>query len=431
MKQSLKERFQHFFQKIKQHLNKDDIAAFFKKNWRYFAAVALFAVLVILLVRFSSASDGDGEDLDTEQSGELKEFEVDAVPGINEMITRYYTACAAGDTAEVQAVVYPISESELSHITMMSQYVESYQNIVCYTKPGLEDGTYLTSVSVEVKFAGVETAAPGLEFFYVRTNDNGNFYIDNAYSSYNRMHGELETDPEVNELIRTFESQKDVIALQSEVQGRYEEAVAADPDLMNMVSVTLADAYNQWALSLANNSGTQDTPQEETPATETPSTEETPETPATEEPQQPDDSNTAPEPQTMYATDTVNVRQEPNESAAILGKLESGASITVNGSTEDGWSQVDYNGTTGYVKSEYLSAEAAVQETADVSGPAPGSTVNLTNTINIRSSMSETASKVGVAYAGDSVTVEMNYAEGWSKVTWNNKTGYAKTEFIK
>ena len=66
-----------------------------------------------------------------------------------------------------------------------------------------------------------------------------------------------------------------------------------------------------------------------------------------------------------------------------------------------------------------------------MSGPAPSSTVNLTNTINIRSSMSETASKVGVAYAGDSVTVEMNYAEGWSKVTWNNKTGYAKTEFIK
>ncbi len=45
--------------------------------------------------------------------------------------------------------------------------------------------------------------------------------------------------------------------------------------------------------------------------------------------------------------------------------------------------------------------------------------------------MSETASKVGVAYAGDSVTVQMSYAEGWTKVTWKDKEGYVKTEFLK
>lgn len=431
MKHSLKEKFQHFFRTIKQHLNKEDIAAFFKKNWRYFAAVALFVVLVVLMVKFSSAGDKDGEKLDTEQAVELKNFEVDAVPELNELITQYYAACAAGDTAAVQAIAIPISDSELSHITMMSQYVESYQNIVCYTKPGLEEGSYLTSVSVDVKFADIDTAAPGLEFFYVRTNEEGALYIDNAYSSYNRMHNELEADGAVLELIQRFETQKDVVDLQEEVQARYEAALAADSDLMNLATVTLADAYNQWAMSVANNDGAQDQPQDtEVPSTEEPETSETPDTP--EEPQQPENGVTAMEPQTMYATNTVNIRQQPNESAEILGKLEAGSTITVNGSTADGWSQVDYNGTVGYVKSEYLSSEAqSAQEPADGSGPAPGSTVNLTNTINIRSSMSETASKVGVAYAGDSVTVEMNYAEGWSKVTWNNKTGYAKTEFIK
>lgn len=432
MKQSgFKENFQHFFQNIKEHFNKDDIAVFFKKNWRYFAAVALFAVLVVIMVRFSSSADKDSEDgMDTELEGTLPSYEVDAVPKVNEMITRYYTACAAGDIDEVKAVAAPVSDNELSHIVMMSQYAESYQNIVCYTKPGLEEGSYLTLVSVDLKFVNVDTPAPGLEFFYVRTNDNGNFYIDNAYSSYNRMHKELETDEAVNALIREFESQKDVTALQAEVQKRYEEAVAADTSLMNMVTVTLADAYNQWAISVAEAAPQE--PGTETQDTEAPSTEEpvTPDTP--QEPQQTDNGVTASEPQTLYATDTVNVRQQPNESSEILTKLEVGAGITVNGSTADGWSQVDYNGTTGYVKSEYLAAEApAVQEPADVSGPAPGSTVQLTNTINIRSSMSETASKVGVAYAGDSVVVEMNYAEGWSKVTWNNKSGYAKTEFIK
>ena len=52
----------------------------------------------------------------------------------------------------------------------------------------------------------------------------------------------------------------------------------------------------------------------------------------------------------------------------------------------------------------------------------------LSNTTNIRSSMSETADKVGVAYAGEKV---MSYAEGWTKVTWKNKTGYVKTDLLK
>ena len=50
----------------------------------------------------------------------------------------------------------------------------------------------------------------------------------------------------------------------------------------------------------------------------------------------------------------------------------------------------------------------------------------LSNTTNIR-----TADKVGVAYAGEKVTVVMSYAEGWTKVTWKNKTGYIKTDLLK
>ena len=88
---------------------------------------------------------------------------------------------------------------------------------------------------------------------------------------------------------------------------------------------------------------------------------------------------------------------------------------------------------TGYIKSEFLSAEAPenASETAASEALTEGTTIMLSNTTNIRSSMSETADKVGVAYAGEKVTVVMSYAEGWTKVTWKNKTGYIKTDLLK
>ena len=55
----------------------------------------------------------------------------------------------------------------------------------------------------------------------------------------------------------------------------------------------------------------------------------------------------------------------------------------------------------------------------------------LSNTVNIRSSKSGTASEVAVAYAGEKVTVVMQYSEGWTKVTYKGKEGYVKTEYLK
>lgn len=57
----------------------------------------------------------------------------------------------------------------------------------------------------------------------------------------------------------------------------------------------------------------------------------------------------------LFAKETVNVREEPNTNCKIIGKFIAGNRILVYGTTSDGWSKIDYNGTEGYVKSEYLS----------------------------------------------------------------------------
>ena len=45
--------------------------------------------------------------------------------------------------------------------------------------------------------------------------------------------------------------------------------------------------------------------------------------------------------------------------------------------------------------------------------------------------MDTNSDKVGVAYPGEEVTVEMSYAEGWTKVKWDGKTGYIKTDLLQ
>lgn len=64
----------------------------------------------------------------------------------------------------------------------------------------------------------------------------------------------------------------------------------------------------------------------------------------------------------------LNVRSEGSASAAVLGTFSFMDAVKVTGikktgGAETGWYQIDYNGTVGYVASEYLSAEPSTAET--------------------------------------------------------------------
>ena len=78
-------------------------------------------------------------------------------------------------------------------------------------------------------------------------------------------------------------------------------------------------------------------------------------------------------------------------------------------------------------------AETEVAETeAPVASAIPeGTVIRLEKTINIREKMSTDSDKVGVAYQGEKVTVIMSYADGWTKVKWDGKTGYVRTDLLQ
>ena len=319
---------------------------------------------------------------------------------------------------------------------MFSEYVENYQNIKCYTKPGLDDKSYLVSAYIEIKFKDVDTLAPGLDFFYVTTNKDGELYINNRYSQFNLLNKEKELDPEIEALIESFELEDDVVALQQEVQKKFEEVSGSDEKLAQMINGTIKDACAQWAQKIAAAQSTEQTTEQ--------ATEQSSETATEQTPQQTEDLA-----EIVYTTDIVDIRAQADENGELGTTVPAGTALTRTGNTDNGWSKLDYNNKDCYVKSEYLSTEAPQDQsqdttqdqnqdtpaqntgTQDTAGLAEGTEVLLSDTVNVRASMSADAEKVGTAFAGEKVTVVMSYAEGWTKVNWNGQTGYIKTEFLK
>ena len=138
---------------------------------------------------------------------------------------------------------------------------------------------------------------------------------------------------------------------------------------------------------------------------------------------------------TAYAKDGINLRKGAGTDTEVITQIPLGRKLKIYPDTKkDGWIKATYKGKKGYVKLEYVTTKKSkVPSGTDESAPAlpQGKEITLSDSVNVRVSMSETADKVGLAYQGDTVKVIQSYAEGWTKVEWKGQTGYIKTELIK
>jgi hypothetical protein len=392
---------------LNKYFNKENFkkaAAWCIANRRFFIAALLFVLLLVLLracTGQSASEENSGSEANsgTEQQTETEsttnfaldsDFEMDAHEEVNSLIAAYYEAFAAADMDTLETLATPISENEKSYIGVFSQYIESYENIVCYTKSGLTDGSYLVSAYFDLKFYDVETVAPGLDFFYVETKDDGSVYINNLYSAYNLNRTENEMDPNIYAAILQFEEQEDSEELRTKVEDAYTEALASDVDLATMLSTTIPNAMTDWLESISNSAdsnteeegtesqteqdtestteaeGGDDTAQEENPADdgddtaqeETPADEGGDDTAQEETPADEGNDDTAKKKKkkvvkVKITSDIVNVRESASTSSEIIGKATKGEKYTEL-DYADGWFKISFNGTDGYVKSDYV-----------------------------------------------------------------------------
>ncbi len=324
------------------------------------------------------------------------------------LLATYYNAMAEGDTETILSVCSEYSENELLRLQERAKYLEYYPTLEIYTKPGPEAGSTVAYVYYKLVFVNHAEEVPGFQAWYICTNEEGNLYINTT--------GELPED--VNDYIVTVSTQADVVELYNKVQVEYNEVITAHPELLTymqelsaQVNTSVGTVLAQENASNAGESGNTDATENENGGDTGTDVQPSEETPVDNGPQY------------ATATTTVNVRSSDSEQADKLGKVTGGSRVQVQEVIANGWTKIVFEGKDGYIKSEYLQmAESAAGQ--DVIG-----TVTATTNINVRSAASETADRLGVLAAGESLDLLAD-ENGWCKVKYNGQVGYVKSDYV-
>ncbi|MBR1893305.1 MAG: SH3 domain-containing protein [Lachnospiraceae bacterium] len=352
-------------------------------------------------------------------------MEENAYPEVNALIDTYYKALADGDADVLKSIYIGLDETEVLKAVAASEYIEQYENITVYTKPGPVEGSYIAYIYNEVKLYDYEKAVPGFDTCYVCTNEDGTLFINGDVADANEI-----------EYIKNMDVQGDVIDLNNKVASSYNEMVNADEKLAELLTKMRSDIQVAVGEALASS--------ESSASADAATTE------ISEEEEEPEETETTTTIHTIRATDVVNIRSSDSETADILDKTTIDQEFTQLEALANGWSKIEYNGGVANDKTEFfevvgeevVEAEAesesetstdteTVAETSSKVTTADTGKMTVTDSVRLRKSQSTDADIITMIYAGSTVNVVEQYANGWAKVEYNGSTGYIKSEFLK
>ncbi|MDE7323971.1 MAG: SH3 domain-containing protein [Lachnospiraceae bacterium] len=382
------------------------------------AACVIVIAVIVSYIGSQRTKAVENPSSDTEVDGGVvtlsdKPLEENAYSSVNELMNTFYRALADGDMETVRAIKDYNDDKEIITYEKKSEFIEYYDNINCYTKPGISDNTYFVYVTYTVKIQDIETKAPGLNAWYVYTAEDGSLKIDG------------DTEENIKAAFKLVTSQDDVVDLYNKIDVSYKEAVAADEAL----SVFLEELPVQIKTSVGEALAQLETQESNAETSQTEALQ-----PTADEQTQPAESEVPSEAeaqpqnqivnQIVKATDTVNVRSSDSEEADKIGKVQSGTELTRVEERINGWSKVIFEDREAYIKSDYLevvTAEVTVE---------PIGTVTARTNVNVRSQPDQESAKLGTAQAG--MTYDLLEDQGeWFKVNYNGTTGFVKAEFFE
>ena len=264
---------------------------------------------------------------------------------LNELIRSYFDAYADGDLDTLSSLTEGLTEDDLLRIQATGEHILSYSTVDVYSKEGPVPGSYVVYAYTEEILNGYDSAIPGMTTMYVQTREDGSLAIAAQLPS------------EIVEYIQLVTIQDDVVDLNNRVTAKYNEMLAADPELDDYIDRVTEDIRLRAAQMLAEQSeqGT-DAAQEEGSAEageEEPQEETT--GPEEEQEAEPETAENAPAIGTAHVREAVNLRRSAGATGEDpIDTLYQGDEVEILANEENGWSHVRYNGQEGYIKTEFL-----------------------------------------------------------------------------
>ncbi|MCR4728805.1 MAG: SH3 domain-containing protein [Lachnospiraceae bacterium] len=329
-------------------------------------------------------------------------FEINAHEDLNELIERYYSALEVADVEAITEMQNVVTNTELIRLRKMSEYIGRYENFKVYSKPGPYEGSYLVYVYSDIFLKEREDSFPGLQAFYVCTNEAGNLYINN---------GEI-SDREA-EYIKSIVAQSDVVDLKNNVKVAYNTVMESNEDLSRYwakVSVDidlgvgeqlalearlLAQLEEEMNKNNPEGEGEGETGEEETPVITK-----------------------------MRTKEYVNVRKSASAGADLIGAAAAGEVYEVIEQMNNGWTKVKYGKTEGFINTAYL------EPIEDIGKYQTSGKVTATTVLNVRKEPGTDAAKLGVLTQGETVEL-IETVDGWCKIKFKGQIGYVSAEYVK
>ncbi len=170
-------------------------------------------------------SAGEAESVGEEPAKAEITLQEEAAPAIHDLMEAYFKARRTCDI-EALSKVYgnTCSEEELREqeagMEEEVKFYQSFENLVCYTAPGLDDGDYVVYARFDIKFRQAETLAPSLVVCYAKTAADGSCYLV------------ADTSAEQAEFIKNANQSEAVQKVAEEVNNGLENALKSDENLL-------------------------------------------------------------------------------------------------------------------------------------------------------------------------------------------------------
>ena len=311
----------------------------------------------------------------------------DAYTEVNELVDRYYTAIAEGDTETLKNIVVPFNVTDESAVTHKSALIETYDNIKCYThKKGVTKKYYIVFAYYEIRFPDVETPVPGLETLFICRDSEDKLYINNDIEKL--------TDAQKNKL-ETVLSKIETEALFDDVETSFALALSSDEGVYNLVEELDADMA-KYADALKG---------EETKT----GSESELKLGETDPPKEVGDVK-----KTQVAVINLDLYESDDASATVVSVIPVGSGIYVDSNKDNGFSAITYNNITGFVESKYIYNSIDVNDT-------------VTGSCAYYSSCSSVVESLGNLEAGKTYERTRYFGNGYSEIKLNDAYVYVKT----
>lgn len=124
---------------------------------------------------------------------------------------------------------------------------------------------------------------------------------------------------------------------------------------------------------------------------------------------------------------SLNVREEPDTSAELVGKMQSDAGCEILETVGD-WYKIQSGKVTGYVKAEYIiTGDTAAARAEEVKKTIATVT---TQTLNVRAEMNTECIKLALMPEGEELVVTADYGD-WVEIDLDGEVGYVSREYVE